>query len=245
MRLLLSSLLVFGCVSAFTVKPRAGRILPKLDMVGSGGPGWDNEGFLDSLGGGRDPQEANQDYQQFKDTREAFEARQQERLNSPAGQEFMEQEQQQMPSSPQQEEQQEDFATGREPSKFREMMDKAEGIGGDPNARPEGLDWMRGPSGLQQKLAVPLDWDGESDFEMEWSPAPEEYAEQQQQEFSEQQAYGNEYGNEGEYMAQEGEAYGNEEYMEQGQPEQRYDDYNEQQEGYGNEDYGNEQWQQY
>jgi len=58
-------------------------------------------------------------------------------------------------------------STGREPSRFRQMMEQSERKGMVPGRgqRPPGLEWMRGPPGLQQKLAIPLDDDDEDESE--------------------------------------------------------------------------------
>jgi hypothetical protein len=65
---------------------------PPLAMVG--GKGWENSGYLDSLGGNdQDREQAKQEYNQFKENREAFTKRQQERINTPGGQGFLRQQQ--------------------------------------------------------------------------------------------------------------------------------------------------------
>jgi hypothetical protein len=65
-----------------------------------GGKGWENNSYLDSLGGNdQDREQANQEYNQFKETREAFLKRQQERMNTPEGQRFMRQQQSQIMQS--------------------------------------------------------------------------------------------------------------------------------------------------
>lgn len=136
---------------------RVGRAPTFLKMVG-GGPGWDNASYLDGLGGSDgDQQDAEKSYQQFKETRQAFLKRQEERMNSEAGRKFLQQQQQGVP----QEEMDKDNSSSfeecggiREPSKFHRMMQQA-GRG----QRPPGLEWMRGPPGMFQKLAIPLDDD--------------------------------------------------------------------------------------
>lgn len=133
-------------------------------MVGSG-PGWDNGSFLDSLGGSDDDQEnAEKSYQEFKETRASFLKRQEERMNSEQGRKFM----QQQGMMPPQEMTDDDVGMndsvgGSEPSRFHQMMQQAQAAG--RGKRPEGLEWMRGPPGLQQKLAIPLDYDEEEDCE--------------------------------------------------------------------------------
>ena len=145
-----------------------------LAMVGGSGPGWDNGSYLDGLGGDDDDQtNAEQDYQQFKETRAAFLKRQEERLNSKAGQEFLQKQQQreenQVIGDDDEFTSRDDSKSSRQPSRFQNMMEQTkgrmEGDGGGRGQRPPGLDWMRGPPGLEQKLAIPLDYDEEEDEE--------------------------------------------------------------------------------
>jgi hypothetical protein len=160
MKLLLAFLSVFllESTSSFCLSPRRTNQV-SLTMVG---PGWDNGSYLDGLGDD-DQTNAEQDYQQFKETRAAFLKRQEERLNSKAGQEFMQQQREEQVGDG-------DFSTfdqtdesqfGRQPSRFQNMMEQTKGRmeGGGRGQRPPGLDWMRGPPGLEQKLAIPLDYD--------------------------------------------------------------------------------------
>lgn len=139
-------------------------------MVG-GGPGWDNGSYLDGLGGGDDDDDqvdAEEEYQQFKETRAAFLKRQEERLNSEAGRKFIQQQQQrqeQVEDDGPFFDQTEESAFGRQPSRFQNMMKQRKGRkeGGSRGQRSPGLEWMRGPPGLQQKLAVPLDYEEEEE----------------------------------------------------------------------------------
>lgn len=148
-----------------------------MAMVGGGGPGWDNGSYLDGLGGNDDDQtNAEQNYQQFKETRAAFLKRQEERLNSKAGQEFIQKQQQREEQVGREDDgeftstfgQADKSKVGRKPSRFQNMMEQTKGrmdaVGGR-GQRPPGLDWMRGPPGLEQKLAIPLDYDDEEDDE--------------------------------------------------------------------------------
>lgn len=149
------SLLFLGpvSVSSFVVKHENVRIPSKLTV---GGPGWDNNSYLDNLGGDGDQEGAKEAYQEFKETRKAFAERMQERMNTEAGQKFMQQQR------PQQEVMNEEIDDdmmdigGREPSRFRHMMEQSSRrmAGGHGQPRPE---WMKGPPGLEQKLAIPLD----------------------------------------------------------------------------------------
>jgi len=60
-----------------------------------GGKGWENNSFLDSLGGGDEDREKAQDeYKEFHESREAFMERQKQRMATPEGQRFMKQQQQ-------------------------------------------------------------------------------------------------------------------------------------------------------
>jgi len=55
-----------------------------------GGKGWENNSFLDSLGGNEDEQEeANQSYNEYKDSREAFLERQKQMMKTEAGKNFL------------------------------------------------------------------------------------------------------------------------------------------------------------
>ena len=65
--------------------------MTRLKMTG-GGMGWGNNDFLSSLSGDSDDRdEETKKYNEFKDARESFEERQRERMNSSAGQKFMQQ----------------------------------------------------------------------------------------------------------------------------------------------------------
>ena len=55
-----------------------------------GGRGWENNGFLDSLGGSDEDQEMERaKYQEEQEARKAFNQRQEERMRSPAAQIFL------------------------------------------------------------------------------------------------------------------------------------------------------------
>lgn len=61
-----------------------------------GGKGWENNDYLDSLGGNQeDRKQAREGYEEFHKSRQDFLKRQQERMNTPQGKKFMEQQQQQ------------------------------------------------------------------------------------------------------------------------------------------------------
>lgn len=133
-----------------------------------GGKGWENNGFLDSLGGDADDREqAQESYQEFHESRQAFLQRQEERLNTPQGQRFMKQQQQQ-----QQQLGGDDFGNETEDdefdsigvssggSRFRTMMQKSSRMQKSRmmQQQPGGPNVFVDPvTGLEQKLAVPLD----------------------------------------------------------------------------------------
>jgi len=135
----------------------------------AGGRGWGNEDFLSSLGGSdEDRDESKEKYNDFKESREAFDKRQaerMERMNTPEGQKFMQSMDQQRPPQPE----------GSEGGFFEDM-----GMGGGMNMQgPEGSgrfeSMMRQAShkmqnkngmsagGFEQTLGVPLD-DDEDDY---------------------------------------------------------------------------------
>jgi len=76
---------------ASTVKGQNSCLLSmRLAMIG--GMGWGNDDYLSSLGGSdEEKKEAKERYDEFRETREAFIIRQQERMNSPSGQKFLQQ----------------------------------------------------------------------------------------------------------------------------------------------------------
>ncbi|CAB9516103.1 expressed unknown protein [Seminavis robusta] len=135
-----------------------------------GGKGWENNDFLDSLGGGdEDREQAQQNYEQFKETRESFNQRQAERMKSPQAQAFLKQQQ----SRAQQEsffddddsledESYGDLGVSSGGSRFRNLMQKSQqmkrGMGGG------GASFVDPSTGLEQKFVVPLEPDeGASD----------------------------------------------------------------------------------
>lgn len=132
-----------------------------------GGKGWENNSFLDSLGGNdQDREQAKQDYDDFKETREAFSKRQQERLNTPEGQRFVQQQQAQMQSRINQdnnpnmgsEDPYGDVGTSSGGSAFRKMMQRSQQMQqkGRANGPASFIDPM---TGMEQSLAVPLEPD--------------------------------------------------------------------------------------
>ena len=137
------------------------------------GRGWGNDDFLNSLGGDEEDRSAETEkYQEFKTSRENFDKRQRERMESPAGQLFMQQQREMMAR---QQEQREalnrddedstgdffkDLGMGDIPmeggSRFSSMMRQAAGNGmGRPSMN----------MGFEQKLAVPLDYVSEDEDE--------------------------------------------------------------------------------
>lgn len=129
-----------------------------------GGKGWENSGYLDSLGGDADDREkAQEDYQEFHQSRQEFLQRQQQRLDSPEGQRFLQQQQQQnqgdrgrswLDGDDEEEESNEqgmdeylDIGESSGGSRLRNMMQQAK------KKAPTG----ENPSGLEQRFIVPLD----------------------------------------------------------------------------------------
>lgn len=168
----------FESAIAFVLNPKHSRVIAGKKLRNSssqlssiGGPKWNNDNFLDSLGDKDDDNSDQQEqYQEFKETREAFMQRQQERMNnSPAAQDFMSRQQGATTSSwdpnDDDDSEQQDLNTN-EPSRFSNMMKQA-AASGRRGQRPPGFEWMRGPPGLQQKLAIPLDDDDDEDQEEE------------------------------------------------------------------------------
>ena len=158
----------------------------------SAGVGWGNDDFLNSLGGNdKERENETETYHDFKQSREAFEKRQTERMESPAGRKFMQQ-QEEMANAEQRKREGKNrddmdstgdffndvgmghmnsrenengngrFSSGS--SQFNHMMNQA-------NSRMErggfsGSPGMmgRGPSlGLEQKFAIPLDDDDDEE----------------------------------------------------------------------------------
>ena len=131
-----------------------------VDMVG--GKGWENNSFLDSLGGSDEDQEKEKaSYYEQQESRKAFNKRQEERMKLPATKKFMA-----------------DYRKRHEEERPNDFVEDIIGIGSydDPfggaeaNATSSGATrWqgmiakanrqqqMRGPPGLEQKFAIPLD----------------------------------------------------------------------------------------
>eukprot|EP01083_Nonionella_stella_P109077 317656_1 len=140
----------------------------------AGGRGWGNEDFLSSLGGSdEDRDESKEKYNDFKESREAFDKRQaerMERMNTPEGQKFMQSMNQQRPPQPE----------GSEGGFFEDMGMGMGGGGGMNMQGPEGSgrfeSMMRQASqkmqntsgmsagGFDQKLGVPLDDDEDDPY---------------------------------------------------------------------------------
>lgn len=135
----------------------------------AGGRGWGNEDFLSSLGGSdEDRDESKEKYNEFKESREAFDKRQaerMERMNTPEGKKFMDSMNQQRPPQPE----------GSEGGFFEDMgmsggmnMQGPEGSGRFESMMRQASQKMQRESGMsaggfEQKLAVPLD-DDEDDY---------------------------------------------------------------------------------
>ena len=86
----LALIFLLRSVAAFTSSPITFMKVADQSLAMIGGKGWGNDDFLSSLGGSdEEKQEAKEKYDEFKETRESFNKRQQERLESPAGQQYM------------------------------------------------------------------------------------------------------------------------------------------------------------
>eukprot|EP00558_Chaetoceros_sp_UNC1202_P011349 CAMPEP_0197234044 /NCGR_PEP_ID=MMETSP1429-20130617/1897_1 /TAXON_ID=49237 /ORGANISM="Chaetoceros sp., Strain UNC1202" /LENGTH=138 /DNA_ID=CAMNT_0042692369 /DNA_START=254 /DNA_END=670 /DNA_ORIENTATION=- len=130
----------------------------------AGGRGWGNDDFLSSLGGSEEERgDEREKYEEFKDGRESFEKRQMERMNSPAGRQYMKaMNEKQLPRSENLEDDGGFFADvgfgssalpNEGNSRFEHMMNQA---AAQKNGRP-GM--IMGPGMFEQKLAIPLDDD--------------------------------------------------------------------------------------
>lgn len=128
-----------------------------------GGKGWENNSFLDSLGGSDEDQEKEKaNYLEQQASRKAFNKRQEERMKSPEARKFME-----------------DYRKAQEQQRTDDYVGDIMGVGGydDPfggdeasetssgGTRLQGMmakakrQQMQGPLGLEQKFAIPLDAD--------------------------------------------------------------------------------------
>lgn len=151
---------------SFLANPRQYPQLSRLQA----GKGWDNSNFLDSLGGSDDDiQQANENYQSFSESRKAFLKRQQEYAKTEAGKRALEHQQKffeqrgKAPSFPESDESLDavDPAGRNGRSRFATMMNQAQG-------REQGFieqNFLKG--GFEQKLAIPLDEDGEESEDTE------------------------------------------------------------------------------
>lgn len=141
-----------------------------------GGRGWENNGFLDSLGGSDEDQEMEKaKYQEEQEARKAFNQRQEERMKSPAAQKFLED------YRNQQEKRAggvEDIMGGTSAAFYDNPMagedDGSESSSGGTRfqgmmAKAKMQQEMRmrgGPPGLEQKLAIPLDESSNKDADL-------------------------------------------------------------------------------
>jgi hypothetical protein len=137
----------------------------RVDMVGNGGQGWRNDDFLSSLGSDEEDRErVTDEYNDFKKSRESFQKRQMERMNSPEFKKFQEQ---QISRQLQRQENDSDggffddigFFQETEESRFGNMMRQTEmkkRMGMNDLGSGYGI-------GFEQKFGVPLDDDFEDD----------------------------------------------------------------------------------
>jgi hypothetical protein len=121
-----------------------------LHMVGGNGKGWSNDNFLDGLGGNdQDRQKSQDEYQEFKESREAFVERQatykRSSANSEAGRRFMKDRANAMNRQQGQQQRQQGQQSGDSFLGANQMM--------------------TGPVGFEQMLGIPLDYEGDpSDY---------------------------------------------------------------------------------
>ena len=157
----LTLILLLHSVDAFIPLPITFFKVADQNLAMIGGRGWGNDDFLSGLGGSdEEKQEAKEKYDEFKETRESFNKRQKERMESPAGQKFM----QDMMQNQQQEMSRtsdldseggffEDMGFGSMPneggSRFENMTIQAR------NAKKSGR--FAAMDQFDQKLAIPLD----------------------------------------------------------------------------------------
>jgi hypothetical protein len=150
------------CLEAFVVSPSQGikAALDRSKMSMVGGRGWDNSDFLGGLSGDEDDREqANEDYNEYSESRKAFVERQKEIMKTPQGKAFLESQQQgrqmmggmeNMPPLPQDETPKTRIQPGSGGgSRMAQMMAQAQ-------KNKQGMSPM---GGFEQILAVPLDDD--------------------------------------------------------------------------------------
>lgn len=149
------------------------------------GGGWGNDDFLNSLSGDEEErQNETQNYSKYKETKEAFNKRQQERMDTPAGRQFMQQQKELKEKELRNREERNRNDLDGTGSFFEDMgvgmgMDENMMNGGDAsgsarfrhmmNQASSRMEGQRGvgdgqPSfGFEQKFAIPLDDDDEED----------------------------------------------------------------------------------
>eukprot|EP00553_Chaetoceros_curvisetus_P007024 CAMPEP_0204632298 /NCGR_PEP_ID=MMETSP0717-20131115/24708_1 /ASSEMBLY_ACC=CAM_ASM_000666 /TAXON_ID=230516 /ORGANISM="Chaetoceros curvisetus" /LENGTH=159 /DNA_ID=CAMNT_0051650125 /DNA_START=85 /DNA_END=564 /DNA_ORIENTATION=+ len=146
----------------------------------AGGRGWGNDDFLSSLGGSDEERDDEQQkYNEFKSSREAFDQRQQERMNSPSGQKFMQDMRDRQGMMPPSRDENLDSDGGffadmgfrggeggnavpEGKGRFASMMNQAQSR---MQGGPAGIPGRSGLGGFEQKLAIPLDDDDDEDGE--------------------------------------------------------------------------------
>lgn len=141
---------------------------PSTSVLDVGGKGWENNNYLDSLGGNdEDREKAQQEYSEFHASRQAFLKRQNERRQTPEGQKFLRQQEQQQDEKRRQynsnnnnnEDGEGDFfanlGDSSGGSRFRRLMQQAQ-RNEKSNQRTSFIDPA---TGLEMKFAVPLEED--------------------------------------------------------------------------------------
>jgi hypothetical protein len=141
---------------------------PRTTCLWVGGKGWENNNYLDSLSGNdADRERAQQEYQEFQDSRQAFLHRQQARRQTPEGQRFL-REQQQQRMQQQSSFDDDDDGTGdffaqlgesSGGSRFRKVLQQAQRQQQQQKSRR--TTFIDPATGLEMKFAVPLDEDEE------------------------------------------------------------------------------------
>lgn len=135
-----------------------------------GGKGWENNNYLDSLGGNdQDREKAQKEYQDFHTSRQAFLKRQEERSQTPEGQKFLQQREQQQQQKSFNDYSSDDDGEGdffanlgdsSGGSRFRRLMQQAQRKDQQASKRTSFIDPA---TGLEMKFAVPLEEDSDED----------------------------------------------------------------------------------
>mmetsp|Transcript_7257 Transcript_7257/g.14340 ORF Transcript_7257/g.14340 Transcript_7257/m.14340 type:complete len:195 (-) Transcript_7257:665-1249(-) len=158
-----------NCALAFVTKySHSSRECSNVSVVRPGmvgGKGWENNSFLDSLGGSDEDQEKEKsNYYEQQESRKAFNKRQEERMKSPEAQKFMEDYRKRQLEQKPDDCVQDIMGVGNFDDPFGGAEASAASSGG---TRLQGMmakakRQRQGPPGLEQKFAIPLDSPGDS-----------------------------------------------------------------------------------